>query len=454
MKEKISLFLKNFKKKIMVIRSSDYEHVRKVIEESLIDFNTIAHFEFRKKFYTQNIFETSEYATFIDFLKDIQEQSYYLGIAYLAEVTPEIALSMYYYSPQKLIVITPSFENNVAVEPFVEIIDDTREDMANVVENIVNKYKEKGKNVEVDSDALHALKGLSRVEAEQIVVDSIVSTGKVTCPYIISKKQKLFEKDNILSIVTPGNDIDPALGLEPVKNIITSSYRSGIGKGTLLLGVAGTGKSLLAQNLAREFPVIRFNVSTVYNKYLGATEQRFESALQRLQAFGEGFVFIDEFEKAMASASHGQDGGASMRILGMLLEFMQNRKGNLYFLGTANRIEMLPAELLRPGRWDFIFSIPFPPQHVIRKVVEHYSQKYEVPVEESIISEEYITPADIATIYRVARMLSKNAEQSKIYVKRTKNLYSDIKGYLKVLNGVGLNIWELNEQGDYCPIVI
>lgn len=452
MKETITNFLKNFKKKILVIKSCDYEHVKRVIESSIFDFNLSAPVEFQKSVFTQNIFEES--ISFIDFLKELRGQPYTVGIAYLAEVTPEIALSMYYYAPQKLIVISPVLKPDVAVEPFVEVITDRADDMEEVVAEILEKYRQKGREISVDGNVVHALKGLSRVEAEQIVVDSIIETGKVEYGFIISRKKRLFEKDSVLQLVTPPADIDPAVGLEAVKNIVVSSYRSGLGKGTLLLGVAGVGKSLLAQNLAREFPVIRFNISKVYSKYLGETEQRLDAALQRLQQFGEGFVFIDEFEKAMASAAHGQDGGASMRVLGMLLEFMQNREGNLYFLGTANRIEMLPAELLRPGRWDFIFSIPFPPQHVVRKVVEHYSQKYEIPVSQELISEEFITPADIATIYRVAKMLGKTPEQAKIYVKRTRNLYNDVKTYIKALNSMGLNVWELNEQGDYCPVIV
>jgi SpoVK/Ycf46/Vps4 family AAA+-type ATPase len=50
----------------------------------------------------------------------------------------------------------------------------------------------------------------------------------------------------------------------------------------------------------------------------------------------------------------------SSRILGYFLTWMQEHTSEIFIAATANRIDMLPAELLRRGRFDQIFFIDLP----------------------------------------------------------------------------------------------
>jgi len=69
-------------------------------------------------------------------------------------------------------------------------------------------------------------------------------------------------------------------------------------------------------------------------------------------------LWIDELEKAFASG--GEDGGVSQRVLGSFLSWMQDRKGDVFVIATANDISKLPPEFMRKGRFDEIFFVDLP----------------------------------------------------------------------------------------------
>lgn len=62
-------------------------------------------------------------------------------------------------------------------------------------------------------------------------------------------------------------------------------------------------------------------------------------------------LWIDEIEKAFAVGG-GDDDGTSQRVLGTFLSWLQERRGEVFVVATANDVQRLPAELLRKGRFD------------------------------------------------------------------------------------------------------
>jgi SpoVK/Ycf46/Vps4 family AAA+-type ATPase len=78
-------------------------------------------------------------------------------------------------------------------------------------------------------------------------------------------------------------------------------------------------------------------------------------------------LWIDELEKAFA-AGGSEDGGVSQRILGSFLSWMQDRRGDVFVVATANDIQRLPPEFLRKGRFDEIFFVDLPDGETRREV--------------------------------------------------------------------------------------
>jgi AAA+ superfamily predicted ATPase len=134
-------------------------------------------------------------------------------------------------------------------------------------------------------------------------------------------------------------------------------------RGILLLGVQGCGKSLCAKVVASAWrmPLVRMDPGVLYQKYIGESEARLREALHQAESMAPVVLWIDEIEKAFASASsESVDGGLSQRMFGTLLSWMQDHRHPIFLIATANNLAQLPPELMRKGRFDEIFFVDLP----------------------------------------------------------------------------------------------
>jgi SpoVK/Ycf46/Vps4 family AAA+-type ATPase len=103
------------------------------------------------------------------------------------------------------------------------------------------------------------------------------------------------------------------------------------------------------------------DVGALYDRYVGESERRLRDSLHQAEMMAPIILWIDEIEKAFASAaSRSTDGGLSQRMFGTLLTWMQEHEEPVFLVATANDIEALPPELLRKGRFDEIFFVDLP----------------------------------------------------------------------------------------------
>ena len=135
-------------------------------------------------------------------------------------------------------------------------------------------------------------------------------------------------------------------------------------KGLLLLGVQGCGKSLTAKAIASQWtlPLLRLDVGRIFSGLVGSSEENLRRAIRVAESAAPAVLWVDEIDKALAGAgsSDTADGGVSARILGTFLTWLQEKKAAVFVVATANRVEGLPPELLRKGRFDEIFFIDLP----------------------------------------------------------------------------------------------
>jgi AAA+ superfamily predicted ATPase len=135
-------------------------------------------------------------------------------------------------------------------------------------------------------------------------------------------------------------------------------------KGILITGVQGCGKSLAARAVSGEwgFELARLDAGALYDKFVGESEKRLRKALDLAQKMSPLVLWIDEIEKAFASAgsSGDADAGLSQRLLATLLTWMQDRESGVFLAATSNNITALPPEMLRKGRFDEIFFVDLP----------------------------------------------------------------------------------------------
>src|SRR6185437_1667521 len=55
-----------------------------------------------------------------------------------------------------------------------------------------------------------------------------------------------------------------------------------------------------------------------------------------------------------------ESGGEQGRIFAFFLTWMQEKTRGLFVAATANRIDLLPAEMIRKGRFDEVFFVDLP----------------------------------------------------------------------------------------------
>jgi SpoVK/Ycf46/Vps4 family AAA+-type ATPase len=68
-------------------------------------------------------------------------------------------------------------------------------------------------------------------------------------------------------------------------------------------------------------------------------------------------LWFDEIEMGITSADAGGEQG---RIFAFFLTWMQEKARGLFVAATANRIDLLPAEMIRKGRFDEVFFVDLP----------------------------------------------------------------------------------------------
>jgi len=139
-----------------------------------------------------------------------------------------------------------------------------------------------------------------------------------------------------------------------------------IPKGVLLVGPPGTGKTLLAKAIANEANVPFYSVagSEFVEMFIGIGAARIRDLFKKASENTPCIVFIDEIDAVGRERGSGIGGGNDEReqTLNQLLTEMDGFKENkgVIVVGATNRVDILDAALLRPGRFDRQITVGLP----------------------------------------------------------------------------------------------
>ena len=223
---------------------------------------------------------------------------------------------------------------------------------------------------------VQAMRGLTTEEAARVISGAICDDNVLDItdlPRVIDAKRNLLGTAGCLESIAADVSPDEIGGLKNMKRWLNmrcggfSARAREFGieppRGILLLGVQGCGKSLCAKVVASAWrmPLLRMDPGVLYQKFIGESEARLREALQQAESMAPVVLWIDEIEKAFASASSDSaDGGLSQRMFGTLLSWMQDHRHPIFLIATANNLAQLPPELMRKGRFDEIFFVDLP----------------------------------------------------------------------------------------------
>ncbi len=280
-----------------------------------------------------------------------------------------------------LILMTPVTSIPLELEKIVTVFNydlPNKEEVTLTVNGLISALKKKNEAdfVEPDTDTVNAtinsLMGLTSNEIRYILMRSAMQYNTLNLDLISQCKVNMVEKSGLLDYVVPKISFDDIGGNEPFKewiddvsSVLTDSAKDfgcEVPKGYMALGIAGTGKTVIAEAIAKKLgvPMFIFNVSKIFDKLVGQSEKKIEQALRIVKSSAPCVLLFDEAEKIFGGYGGSDcDGGTSSRVFSSILRFLaENDK--VFIVMTSNDVRKLPPELTRSGRLDTTWYFSFP----------------------------------------------------------------------------------------------
>ena len=272
------------------------------------------------------------------------------------------------------------------LQKYITLIDyklPTRDELRNVVDVI-----ERGAGLDTSKyiDALlDAASGLTTTEAEDAMALAFIESGKlaITPAIVAREKAQTVRKNGILEIVDTPVNADSIGGLSNLKawlkmrRMAFSQKAKEFGlpapKGCLTVGVPGTGKSLTAKAAASilGIPLLKLDAGKLFGSLVGQSESNMRAVIETAEAVAPCVLWIDELERAFSGtdSSSQTNGGTTDRVFGTMLNWMSEKTSPVFIFATANDVSKLPAQFLRLGRWDALWTVDIPTEVERREIV-------------------------------------------------------------------------------------
>merc|ERR1712054_258409 len=237
-------------------------------------------------------------------------------------------------------------------------------------------------------------------------IDKNVDISKVTPTTRVALRNDSYTLHKILP-----NKIDPLVSLMRVEKVPDSTYdmvggldkqikeikdvielpikhpelydATGISqpKGVLLYGPPGTGKTLLARAVAHhsDCTFIRVSGSELVQKYIGEGSRMVRELFVMAREHAPSIIFMDEIDSIGSQRQDGESGGDS-EVQRTMLELLNQLDGfeaaqNIKVIMATNRIDILDAALLRPGRIDRKIEFPNPTTKSRADIISIHSRR-------------------------------------------------------------------------------
>jgi cell division protease FtsH len=197
-----------------------------------------------------------------------------------------------------------------------------------------------------------------------------------------------------------------------------------IPKGVLLVGPPGTGKTLLAKAIANEASVPFYSVagSEFVEMFIGIGAARIRDLFKKASENTPCIVFIDEIDAVGRERGAGIGGGNDEReqTLNQLLTEMDGFKENkgVIVVGATNRVDILDAALLRPGRFDRQITVGLPDRLGRLGILKVHARNKPLNEDVSLVQLANRTPgfsgADLANLLNESAILATRYKKQSI----------------------------------------
>ena len=274
-----------------------------------------------------------------------------------------------------LFLVSPRLQIPEEAKKEIYIVEYELPDDAEIV-RLIDANARKRFGAQIDESSIKrlalALRGLTADEVGHVLSKVFVERKTFTeeaFSEILAEKEQMSKKEGVLEFVPPRFSLEDIGGYDTLKEWLKKrrslfskeAIDAGIPipKGLLLMGISGCGKSLCVKTISTlwNLPLFRLDMNAVFGT--DNPESTFLKALRSVEAVSPAVLWIDEIEMGVGGYREGQDPSMS-RIFSGFLTWMQEKAALVFVAATANRIHLLPAEILRKGRFDQVFFVDLP----------------------------------------------------------------------------------------------
>ncbi len=242
-------------------------------------------------------------------------------------------------------------------------------------------------------EAAGALQGLTLEQAGYALQRARSARRKIgadAIPALLEEKKMLVNSSGFIEFIPQSGSLSQVGGLELLKKWLQERRKlfqmrdtlssEIVPKGLLMMGIPGCGKSLSVKAIAScfELPLYRLDMIEIFSGRHGKPEGVFVQACRMMEDMAPAILWFDEIEMGITSSEAGGEQG---RVFAFFLTWMQEKTRGLFVAATANRIDLLPAEMIRKGRFDEVFFVDLPTPEEQTQIFEIHLKRRGVDVE-------------------------------------------------------------------------
>jgi transitional endoplasmic reticulum ATPase len=151
-------------------------------------------------------------------------------------------------------------------------------------------------------------------------------------------------------------------------------------KGILMYGPLGTGKTLIAKAVASttESNFISIKGPELLSKWVGESEKGVREVFRKARQAAPCIIFLDEIDALAPSRGlGGSDSNVTERVVSQILTEIDGLEElhDVIVIGATNRLDIVDAALLRPGRFDIIVKVPLPDKRGRENIFKIHTKK-------------------------------------------------------------------------------